>query len=369
MKIKRRALVGLGLKDKAFQKRLNRLTSRTWLHVMDQVAGDLVEAGTGYIEVVREKADGAILGLHWLPAESVGVIVEDESGLLSYEINGGLLQGRNREGERVGVSRMAQFGKSGELLMKRPGSGFVTEDGRVSEVIALMQPSNLSRYYGVPDWLAVVATVELVNAVRQHVFDFFCNRGVPALIMLLSGGFIKDDMWKALTTELQSHVGQGNSHKTSVFHFPDEATKVTFQEMSSKNTDNGTFYRDMNEATSTVVMSAHSVPPALAGVQIPGKLGGTNELPNAIVAFQSLEAGPCQENQIEEPLNDTLGDPERNGGLEIPDGENPFEFRTLMEEMAEAMKLLAPAQTMAGAREQLPQQAAGGRDLSEGLKS
>jgi hypothetical protein len=375
VKIKRRSLVGLGLKDRKFRRTLNPLcrlgTAGNFYGLMDLVAADFVETGNGYIEVVREGPNGKILGLHHCPSRDVKIIVEDQQVLL-YELHGGLLPGRRPPEGQEHVQIMCAFGQSDDALAL-PGSRFVRLlDGRVSEMIHFKAHSNISRYYGVPDWLPVVAAVELIAATRQHVFDFFNNRGVPALLMFLQGGFVGPKLFKAISTEMQNNVGGGNAWKSSLFHLPDELTKVTLQQLSPQNTENGTFFKDMQETLATVVVSAHSVPPALAGIQIPGKLGSVNDLPNSLVSFQTLEVGPVQ-NQIEEVLWETLGNPELNGGLAVPsvadDSDGPFEFNEMVNEMAKFMQLINPAKTMASAKENLPEQAAGNRDLNAGVKT
>lgn len=374
VRIKRRALVGQGLKERSFQRQLNKLcrfgTRRTFGALMDTIASDYVDTFNGYMEVVREAPKGKILGLHWLPAEQPSIIVEDETGIISYEVKAGVMPIRNTDG-LPGVRVMAEFGRTEQLQKIRPERVTVTPDGRCAEIIHFKAGGNLSNYYGVPDWLAVVATCELVAAVRQHVFDFFNNRGVPALLMLLQGGHVGTELWEAMKAELQDNVGGGNAFRTSAFHLPDTETKATFQQLSPQNTENGTFFRDMNEALSTVIMSAHGVHPNLGGVTIPGKMGSVNDLPNALIAFQTIEAGPVQRT-LEEQLWETLGDPELNGGLDVPaaaeDSDGPFAYNSILEEMAAAMKLLAPAQTMGQSRQNLAEQASEGRDPADGLK-
>jgi hypothetical protein len=107
------------------------------------------------------------------------------------------------------------------------------------------------------------------------------------------------------------------------------------------------------------------VPPILAGILIPGKLGATNETPNAILAFQALVIGPAQET-LESILDMTLGNSKLNGQLGLKPGD--FKFKTIVDEIAEQMEKINPMDTLASSREQLPEQAKEGRDLKEGLK-
>lgn len=373
VKLKWKTLTGLGLKDRKFRRRLNQLCrhgfAKNFYGLMALVAQDLTETFNGYIEVVRQGIGGKIIGLHHVPSTAPKQIICDDD-LIMYELDGGIVPSRQGESKEH-LQIMCEFGQGLEASGRPEAQYVVASDGTASEIIHISFPSNLSRYYGVPDWLPVVASVELISAARQHLFDFFNNRGVPALLMFLSGGFVGPKLFKSISEKLQENVGGGNAFRSNVFHLPDELTKVQFQQLSPQNTENGTFYKDMQEALSGTVITAHGVPPVLAAIQIPGKQAAANELPNAIMSFQTLEAGPLQ-NLIEERLWDTLGDPKLNGGLELPsideDSDGPFEFREIIEEMGEAMKILAPVDTLSRAKEQLPEQASKGRDLKDGLK-
>jgi len=68
------------------------------------------------------------------------------------------------------------------------------------------------------------------------------------------------------------------------------------------------------------IVSSHRVPPLLANILIPGKLGASNEFINALIGFQLLVINPFQ-NVIEKMLAKTLG------GDEGVEGLNPDDFR------------------------------------------
>ncbi len=101
------------------------------------------------------------------------------------------------------------------------------------------------------------------------------------------------------------------------------------------------------------------MPPLLAGIQVPGKLGAQNEMPNTMAAFQALVVG--QDQQLwSRALGRTLGSPEAGLGL----AETDFDFWTIMDEID-----LAVLSTVGGMKESLPEAKAGGRDLKAGPKS
>lgn len=349
-------------KPSAVSEKLDPLCRFSWRHTLEQLAEDYWQVGNAFLEVVRDDS-GKITGLHWQPAVDVRVVVEDNFGTnIHYMVRG-----------RVGGDvRMAAYGDREDFLSRKfiaVGVLPVPEDQvrsrKVSEMIHIAAPTTLDRWYGVPQWLASSALVELVQALHQHQFDFHVNRGVPEFLMLLLGAKADKKTWKAITETFDGYVGLGNQHKASVFNIPDPNIKVQMEKLAMEGIQNGTFFRDMSETLSTTIVSAHGVPPSLAGILIPGKMGATNEQSNAIMVFQTLEIGPEQDH-FESMLGSRLGDAAKNGGLGLK--REDFELRTIIEEMAEAMEKLKPVDTMARMKPQLPQAAAEGRDLKAGVK-
>lgn len=350
----------------AVAEKLDPLCRHSWQHLLDQLAEDYWQVGNAYLEVVRG-ADGQIAGLHWLPACNVRIVTED-----AYARNWHFLV----RGHVGGDVRMAAFGDRDDFTNRvgilfgaqrtnaKPGKQ-PTIPQRISEVIHIAEPTTLDRWYGVPQWLASSALVELVQALHQHQFDFHVNRGVPEFLMLMLGAKVDQKTWTEITRTFDGYVGLGNQHKASVFNIPHPDLEVQMHKMAMEGIQNGTFFRDMSETLSTTIVSAHGVPPSLAGILIPGKMGASNESSNALMVFQTLEIGPEQEH-FETMLGSRLGDPERNGGLGLERAD--FELRTIIEEMAEAMEKLKPMDTMGKMKQQLPQAAKEGRDLDKGVK-
>lgn len=338
---------------------LDVLCRHSWRHVLEQLAEDYWQVGNAFLEVVR--TGGQITGLHWHPACDVRVVVEDNFGTnIHYLIHG-----------RVGGDvRMAAYGDLDDFLARKmlvPGvlPLDANNQNKTSEMIHIPAPTTLDRWYGVPQWLCSSALVELVQALHQHQFDFHVNRGVPEFLLLLLGAKADKKTWKAITDTMDSHVGLGNQHKASVFNIPNADMEVKLEKLAMDGIANGTYFRDMSEALATTIVSAHGVPPSLAGILIPGKMGAANESSNALMVFQTLEIGPEQDH-FETMLGSRLGDAGRNGGLALT--RQDFELRTIIEEMAEAMEKLKPMDTMGRMKQQLPEASAEGRDLESGVK-
>ena len=352
---KKAATVGLGHVDMNTKKKLDKLCRVSWLHTTLQISEDFESVGNGYLEVVRAgfNGKGKITGLHYQPASDVSVVIENENYESHFEV-------KSAGGRRTEV-KFANYGDLDSFKTRAPGK-LVAENGRVSELIHFAQPSSYSRYYGVPFWLASIASIELVQSLKQHQFDFHQNRGVPEFMLFVMGTKVRAKDWTAIEEALQAQIGPGNSHKSLAMNLTDPNITVQLEKLAMEGSADSEFFANMMETLSVNIVSAHRVPPSIAGIQTPGKMGASNETSNAIMAFQALVIGQAQEN-FETTLRCSLG---TDKGLAMP--EDAFVFRTIVEEMAEAMEALAPVDTMGRMKDELPQAAAEGRDINDGLE-
>lgn len=347
---------------------LNPLCAGTWQETFSDVIEDFIQTGNGYLEVVRGGDGDEITGLHHIPAHEVFVFIEDAFYNRHYEVDSAASPTAEYSTETT--RHFAVFGDRDGFLERAGSQGDlpiqfnISEDDRlVSEVIHFRRPTSLDRYYGWPDWVAAVASIELVQMLMQHHFDFFLNRGVPELIALFLGSKIDKKDWDEITTALQAATGLTNQSRSLVANLPSftpEETEVMIQHLAQENNDDGDKFKNMRENLALGIVSAHRVPPLLAGIQIPGKLGATNELPNALMLFQLLVAGPYQ-RLISQTLGTTLGNPEINGGLGLTPED--FKFRRITAEID-----LGNMDTVARMRQSPMQANAEGRDLSQGVK-
>lgn len=363
LRAKRTSTTGLGFQDEKTHEVLDDLCDdgTDFQEVLDDVGEDFMAVGQGYMEVVRE--DGQITGLHHCPASDVHVFVENQRHDRHYEI-------ATEEALETGAGTSLRFARFGDLddFLRRGRSqdsvsaevagGYfrVDEDQTVSELIEFRQPSALSQLYGFPDWLAAVSAIELVSMLVQHEFDFFLNRGVPEFLIFVTGQHVEEDEWKAFVDSLKSHIGSGNSFKSGAFNWNKELT-VQVEKLGMEARDEGMF-SEMMDTLSLMVVSAHRVPPVLAGIVIPGKLGATNEFPNALQAFQSLVVGPFQRS-FERRLGRTLGGEKGVPGL----SRDSFKMKSITDELD-----LGALDTVSRMRQPLAEAQAEGRDVKAGLR-
>ena len=331
---------------------LDPLTSISWHDTLMDACEDFWDTGNGYIEVVRR--GGEIKGLHYIPSREVRISVDDSRHNFHYVITG---EGNAHD------RHFAAFGDKEDFL-ERLGQGLsvtgasinTNDPDSVSEVIHFRRPSSRSKWYGTPDWVSAVPMIELCQMLHQYKFDFFNNRGVPEFMLFITGGKVADDDWKVIEEAVKANIGFGNSHKSTAVNIPMKDITVQVEKLAMENSADEDF-KMLKETVALSIVTAHKVPPLLAGIQIPGKLGATNELSQALIAFQSLVVGQAQ-RLFQATLARTLGG-EDGVGLDAED----FTFKTITDDL-DPKKM-----DMIGRMHQpLPQANAEGRDLNNGLR-
>jgi PBSX family phage portal protein len=350
---KKNSIIGLGFKKDTTEKKLNPLCDISFQDVGGDMVEDFVQTGDGYIEVVRkgDNPNSEIIGLHHVPAAVTWVNIENRKYQRHYEV---IHQDTDASALYAGAHKFAAFGDLEGFLRRHTKA----KREETSEIIHFRNPSSLSRWYGMPNWLAAVAAIELKQCLYQYNYDFFLNRGVPEFLLFLLGGDVGQENMDALKQLLMSHIGLGNSHKSGVFNIPQEGISVILERLGLDSTSGEDGFTKKSETMALDIVTAHQVPPLLAGIQIPGKLGANNEMINAMMAFQTLVVAPMQKT-IMTILNNTLGNSLYNAGIDL--GSDAFKLKTIMDEID-----LQKADTAGRMREEVT---GSKRDLSAGTKN
>jgi len=299
------ATVGLGWKSRKISEVLDPISgkSRSFADVNRAGFEDYWEAADYYIEVVQgDKGDPEkITGLHHIPTSTVYIEVEDSQNrdfhysVQSYE-------------DAVGEQRFARFGDLDDFVARHSGAtasddanavlGFAADVRpeqiqKRSSIIHFRRATSRSRWYGYTDYFSAVPSVELQQCLTQYEFDFYFNRGVPEFLLFILGKQLSGKDWDQVIALMQGQQGFGNGHKSGAFNFGDPDIKVQLEKLGL-DTQQESSYPEHTATNGMNIVSAHGVPPLLAGIVLPGKMAGANELPNALGLFQLLKIAPVQ---------------------------------------------------------------------------
>lgn len=347
---------------------LDPLTRHSWQDLLNDVAEDYWQTGNGFIEVVRQelKDDSDVIGLYHIPAREVKVNVEDRRYNYHFEVTSPDDVGGSRLFARFGdLERFVEAHKEGSTRSTPGQLGRLQittgSDGQrgiiTSEVIHIRRPTSLSRWYGFPDWLSAVPSIELAQMLIQHNYDFFLNRGVPEFMLLLFGQRLDKATRATLEKTLQPVTGLGNSHKSVIVSLPLNS-KAQMEKLALEHSADGQMFSAMSDNLGLQILSAHGVPALLAGIQIPGKLGASNEMVQAMIMFQILVISPAQ-RIFERTLTKCLGD--ENTGLDLSAGD--FTLNKLLTQID-----LPALDTVARQRQDPTEASAQGRTPDQGLR-
>lgn len=321
---------------------LSPLVDTTVQELLNDVGEDFENTGNGYIEVVRDQS-GRIVSLWHLPACHVFVVVEKNSNVHRHYLYRGV-QG--------GDKRFARFGDRDGMIARLGLSEAQAET--VSEVIHFRATTARSKFYGIPNWLSAVPAIELMQMIHQQQFDFFLNRGVPEFMALFIGQKLDKGTWDKVEEGIRNTIGMGNQHKTMALNITDPDMRVQIEKLALEGKTENSF-KELSESMTMEIVSAHRVPPLLAGVQIPGKLGAVNELPNALIAFQTLHV-----NQVQKMFQDTLAN---TLGMDLGLSRDDFTFRKITDQFN-----LQGLDTLSRMRETAAEAQQSRRDMEDGVK-
>ena len=313
--------------------------------LLNQMGEDYMNTGNSYMEVVRE--GGKIVALWHVPAANVKVYNEGIKPHFHFTVT-----------DVGGTHYFTRFGDIEGFKERNPGLKQPSVDGEevdFTELINIKEISSFSSSYGLPSWLSCTPWLELAQKVMQYDFDYFDNRAVPDLMVLLTGAKVPEKDMNAIKDQIRATVGAGNRHRTIVANLPQPETKITVERLNADNRERMT---DLWTNIQLQVVSTHRIPPLLAGVVLPGKMAAANELPNALVAFQTLYVDQ-QQKQFEHRLGATLGGEDGVEGLTAAD----FKLRKITD-----FYDMGQMDTMSRMRESVTEAAANGRDLADGLQ-
>lgn len=329
--------------------------------------------GWAALEVLVE-GDGTPVGLAHIPATTVRVrktttTTETEGGEQVEAIESGHGYVQTRQGRR------RYFGEAGDRYGEDPtfvdaqtgdvaDSADQLENDPANELVFVPNPTPLSLYYGIPDWVAAMRTMAADEAAQEWNQDIFDNLGIPHYAIMVYGGELTEDSRDELR-ELQENL-KGERYRTAIlevegFEFEDDNplqegdpsdVEIEFQPLGATDSNDMEFqaFRERNEHE---IAKVHEVPPILINVT------STSNRSNSEAQVQEFAEGviaPEQakfEARLYKILHQTALDVDDwTIDFELRGAENAKQEAQLSEQRVRAMRL-AGVGTVNEAREEL----------------
>jgi hypothetical protein len=222
-----------------------------------------------------------------------------------------------------------------------------------SELVHFKMPTSICREYGLPQWLSATPWLEIAQQIMSTEHDYYENRAVPDILMMVTGKRMEKADFAELKAALKETIGPGKRSRSMAINIPLTETTVTIERLANPSREK---IGDTWPTVELAIVSCHRVPPLLAGVVTPGKMAAANELPNALIAFQTLYVAQHQ-RIFKTVLGNTLGSEIR--GLNKDD----FLPRCITD-----FYDIGQMDTLSRMREPAAAAQASGRKLSDGLK-
>lgn len=243
---------------------------------LEKAITDMQATGNGYIEVGRT-VTGEIGYVGHIPATTMRV----------RRLHDGYIQ--------IIAGTITYFRNFGA---KNPNP--VTDDPRPNEVIHLKEYSPLNTFYGVPDIIAALTSLQGDQMAARYNIDYFENKAVPRYIITVKGAKLTPEAEDKLFRFFQTGL-KGQSHRTLYIPLPgdSEGSKIEFEMHPVENGVQEASFNEYRLRNRDDILMAHQVPLS--------KLGGVDS--GSIAAamtqdrtFRDQVAKPLQE-YVEKAIN------------------------------------------------------------------
>jgi HK97 family phage portal protein len=205
----------------------------------------------------------------------------------------------------------------------------VTADPRPNEIIHYKIYSPLNTYYGIPDIMSAISSLQGDQLATQYNIDYFSNKAVPRYVVTLKGARLSAEAEDKLFRFLQTNL-RGQSHRTLYIPLPGDSdtNKVEFNMEPIENGVQEASFNEYRIRNREDILVAHQVPLSKIG-------GGDSASIAAALAqdrtFKEQVARPAQRN-LEKMLNKIVR--EETDILELK-----FNELTLTDEIAQSQIL------------------------------
>lgn len=155
------------------------------------------------------------------------------------------------------------------------------------------EPSLLSQVWGSPDYMPLIndGTLAAISTIKSYNSNFFRNNAIPDGILFIKGGDVSPDTESGLRRFFREKFwGVENASKFCLAPVP-EGVEIQLEKLQDHQ--DGKFLT-LQDSLVMEIVSCHGVPPRLAGIMIPGSLGGGGEAAGELKIFLNTRVKPLQ---------------------------------------------------------------------------
>lgn len=182
--------------------------------------------GNCFIEITKDE-QGRVLTMHHLPAPTMRITKVDPEGVDAYDtLNryGKVLKIKTKKNFR----RYVQMNDVGDKVWFKEVGDPRTIDSRngkentaltggasATEVIHLSN-YNAQSIYGIPIWYSQLPSVLGSRQAELTNLDFFENNAIPAMAVLVAGGYLTEESYEYLANNFEEIKGRGSTNRVLI---------------------------------------------------------------------------------------------------------------------------------------------------------
>lgn len=240
---------------------------------------DYFNLGNAHMEIERN-LKGEIVSLYSVRALTVR---------RDRNLKGGYWQGLNLNVRKVHYTRFGAHRRPGENQMLH----FKNYDPK-------------DDYYGQPDWYPSLADMIMDRAMATYYINLFGNQLMARFAVIVEGGRLSQKAVEKLKKYLRSnHEGIAKAGGTIILNSEDPNVKIRIEKLEVDVGKGGFDNSGIRGQSRDYVISAHGVPPRLAGIMQAGQLGGGGEVTGQVEMFKQTQIDPLRRD-MEDYFNRTI---------------------------------------------------------------
>lgn len=171
-----------------------------------------------------------------------------------------------------------------------------------SQLLYVPKYSPSMEYYSIPAYVSAIKYIELDREIATFHLNNAKNGFYPSINVQVNSGVPTKEERQAFKRQLESEFsGTQNAGKMVVSFATDKEHNTEFIPIEL-NTSDERFLTLDNQILQAVLMANGATNPELFGIQVPGKLGGANELADSFEVYQKKVISSYQK-LIEKTLN------------------------------------------------------------------
>lgn len=251
----------------------------------EKLGWDLWGLGNAYLEVGRD-ANGKVMTLHHVPAPTMRITKVEEIPTPVVEV-------LHRQGKKLKIKTKKQFRKFvqldeqgrrvyfkefGDPRVINPKSG--KEDASLALENSATEIIHMSRYnaqsiYGIPLWHSQLPSVLGSRQAELTNLDFFENNGIPAMAILVAGGYLTEEAYEMLRDNFEQVKGRGSTNKIIILEARgaiEDASNtgavpvpsITMKPLYSER-QNDALFQEYERQSRDKIRSVYRLPPVFTG--------------------------------------------------------------------------------------------------------